>query len=445
MIFDKATWESFAKGYTVYDVAVSSSTRFWLELIEQTASPHRDPLPRTRFLSVNLKKPLTERFYFHEFGHFKFSRLAFNKGARTEVVAVDTGGHVYCYAADGDKEESSIATQLEGSDLVSAVTGLFRIGEHLYAVATDRRIFQRVNPDEWKEITKGAGGIPVDKRSLTGDAGMSFGFRSVAAFASDDVYAVGGEGDVWHFNGIRWTQLPFPSNELLYTVCCAGDGNVYITGSMGSLWVGHKERWKRLTHGTFSVPFKDSVWFAGRLWCGSDYGLWILQDGKLQAPDLPAEVRTSCGAIDVTPDGSVMLTASATGAALYDGNRWELLFSSYAFTERSAKAEARQQLGRGEERLTTHDGMQALLDIIGNDGPEASLQALADPVKLDLPALRAHSWLLLVNAISAQSGWAEYSGVVKRLIELGADPDVVDQESGLTPRALAQSMGYPLV
>ena len=177
MIFDKATWESFAQGYSVYDVAASSPTRFWLELIEQTASPHRDPLPRTRFLSVNLKKPLAERFYFHEFGHFKFSRLAFNKGVRTEVVAVDTGGHVYCYAADGDREESRVATHLEGSDLVSAVTGVFRIGEHLYAVATDRRIFQRVNPDEWTEVTKGAGGIPVEERSLTGDAGMRFGFR----------------------------------------------------------------------------------------------------------------------------------------------------------------------------------------------------------------------------------------------------------------------------
>lgn len=444
MVFDKATWESFAKGFTVYDVAISSPTRFWLELVEQTDSPHRDPLPRTRFLSVNLKKPLGERFYFHEFGHFKFSRLAFNKGARTEVVAVDLGGHVYCYAADGDREEPQIATQLEGSDFVSSVTGIFRIQEDLYAVATDRRIFQRINSGEWREIAKGAGGIPVDKRSLTGDAGMSFGFRSISAFAPDDVYAVGGEGDVWHFDGTRWTQLPFPSNELLYTVCCAGDGNVYITGNMGSLWVGRKDRWKRLAQGTFSVPFKDTAWFAGRLWCGSDYGLWVLQDGKLEVPDQPAEVRTACGVIDISPDGLTMLTASPHGAALYDGDKWELLFSSSAFAEPSKKASERQQLGRGGERLTTHDGMQALLDVIGNDGPEASLQALADPATLDLPALRAHSWLLLVNAISAQSGWAEYNQVVNRLIELGADPDAVEQESGLTPRALALSMGLPL-
>ena len=75
---------------------------------------------------------------------------------------------------------------------------------------------------------------------------LDFGFNDVDAFSKEDMYAVGGAGDVWHCDGQRWTQLPFPSNELLYTVCCAGDGNVYITGNMGALWVGRKDRWKRL-------------------------------------------------------------------------------------------------------------------------------------------------------------------------------------------------------
>lgn len=101
------------------------------------------------------------------------------------------------------------------------------------------------------------------------------------------------------------------------------------------------------------------------------------------------------------------------------------------------------ELGRGEPRVTSHDGMQALLDVIGNDGAEASMTALADPDKLELRALRAHSWLLLVNAVCAYGAFPEYVNVVKRLIELGADPDAKDEETHVTARTIAQA-GYGL-
>ncbi|UXY13674.1 hypothetical protein N8I74_10095 [Chitiniphilus purpureus] len=193
------------------------------------------------------------------------------------------------------------------------------------------------------------------------------------------------------------------------------------------------------------LPFKDMAWFDGRLWCGSDYGLWVLQDGKLiNPPDQPAAVRNACGVIDVSPDGKVMLTASPHGASLYDGRTWTLLFSAFAFAEKSPRAQARAQLGRGKARLTEHDGMQALLDVIGNDGPDASLAALAQPETLDLAALREHSWLLLVNAISAQLAWDGYDDVARRLIELGADLDAADPETGMTARAIAQTMNVSL-
>ncbi|MBT1539092.1 hypothetical protein B7R78_0018935 [Ralstonia solanacearum] len=444
MIFDRDRYDQFFKGFTVFDCAIGyDNTRYCFVLVEQTESPHRDPLPRTRFLFVRTERSVERRFYFQEFGHFDFTRVAFAEAATTpEFVAVDMEGHTFSYnGTAADEEVPGVDTRwLDGKRRAGLMT-VKRVNGEILAIGSDRFVFRRIGPKNWQELP----GLARPTERLDESAyPLDFGFADVDAFSKDDLYAVGGAGDVWHYDGQGWTQLPFPSNELLYTVCCAGDGNVYITGNMGSLWVGRKDRWKRLAQGTFSVPFKDTAWFAGRLWCGSDYGLWVLQDGKLEVPDQPAEVRTACGVIDISPDGLTMLTASPHGAALYDGDKWELLFSSSAFAEPSKKASERQQLGRGGERLTTHDGMQALLDVIGNDGPEASLQALADPAKLDLPALRAHSWLLLVNAISAQSGWAEYNQVVNRLIELGADPDAVEQESGLTPRALAQSMGLPL-
>lgn len=74
---------------------------------------------------------------------------------------------------------------------------------------------------------------------------------------------------------------PFPTNKLLYTVCCAGDGFVYIADFDGAIWKGRNEQWTQITHGGMTMPFLDMGWFDGRLWCASDYGIWVLEDDKL--------------------------------------------------------------------------------------------------------------------------------------------------------------------
>ncbi|UXY13678.1 hypothetical protein N8I74_10115 [Chitiniphilus purpureus] len=445
MICDKERYERFFKGFTVYDCAIGyDNTRYCFVLVEATNSPHRDPLPRTRFLFARMERPMERRFYYQEADYFNFTRVAYSEAnGKSEFVAVDMGSHVFWYDAPTANVEQDIPPQIPDSEYCWSVLNVARVAGRLTAIGDARQVRWRAGPDDWRSF---AASPPVPKQlAEEGKGGFEVGFNDLAAFADDDLYAVGGTGDVWHFDGKAWQQIDFPSNELLYTVCCAGDGNVYIGGKDGSLWIGRNDRWKRLLEGRFSLPFKDMAWFDGRLWCGSDYGLWVLQDGKLiNPPDQPAAVRNACGVIDVSPDGKVMLTASPHGASLYDGKTWTLLFSAFAFAEKSPRAQARAQLGRGKARLTEHDGMQALLDVIGNDGPDASLAALAQPETLDLTALREHSWLLLVNAISAQLAWDGYDDVARRLIELGADLDAADPETGMTARAIAQTMNVSL-
>lgn len=68
---------------------------------------------------------------------------------------------------------------------------------------------------------------------------------------------------------------------MLFNVCGAADGNVYMGGNNGSLWVGRGDKWKRLAADDFSVSWKGLAFFAGELWLGSDYGLWELRDGAI--------------------------------------------------------------------------------------------------------------------------------------------------------------------
>lgn len=59
------------------------------------------------------------------------------------------------------------------------------------------------------------------------------GFEDFDGWSESDTYAVGGYGDVWHFDGKGRRQIPFPTDKPLKSVCCGGDGQVYISGYEG--------------------------------------------------------------------------------------------------------------------------------------------------------------------------------------------------------------------
>lgn len=327
MIFTEETWAKVGANYSIYDCAIRSRTRQCFLMYEKQASPHRDPLPKIQFLfTYNDETDPEERYFFKNFGNFGFARLAYCESPIPNYVAVDTEAKVFGYDKDRDGEEPEHPWHVKGSDLAAVVTQVIRIGKNIYTVGGPRRMHRRAGVGQWIDVTANLA-LPkdVDKPGK----GLSYMWQDAAGFSEQDIYVAGGDGDVWRFDGKKFTQCSFPSNELLFNVCCASDGNVYVGGNMGSIYVGRENKWKKLADGSFSVRWKDIAFFAGRLWCGSDYGLWELKDGKLVRADVPADVQLVSGAIDISPDGKLMLTAGPDGAALFDGQRWEVLFSRH--------------------------------------------------------------------------------------------------------------------
>ena len=154
-------------------------------------------------------------------------------------------------------------------------------------------------------------------------------FDDIDAFAPKDIYTVGGHGRVWHYNGAAWRQCAFPSNMRLYSVCCGGDGFVYIGAQSGTVYKGRGDKWTLVHRGYSSLPFKDMVWHAGRLWCTSDYGLWSLQDDRIERVLASDEVLASAGNLAVG-DG-VMLLAGQSGVSFHDGEMWFNVFNYVDF------------------------------------------------------------------------------------------------------------------
>ena len=70
---------------------------------------------------------------------------------------------------------------------------------------------------------------------------------SVWGAARDDVYAVGKDGTVLRWDGVRWSRLAVPTDRAIFGVWGSGADDVYLVGSGGLVLhgTGRGARWSR--------------------------------------------------------------------------------------------------------------------------------------------------------------------------------------------------------
>ncbi len=338
-IFDQKNYRDYLRGYTIYDCSINNQDRYCFLLVEE--AENRDILPRTRFVLVLGDRPPAQRFGMYETGNLRFTTLA-RGTAPLEYVAVDTVSQVYSSNAQRKGEEKPIDQLIDMKTArghVGIIKKVVRAADQVYALGDFRKIYQRIGMEQWIELGMEGKGVPMPADVETGKTyPASLGFQDMSAFAPDDLYAVGGHGDVWQFDGKQWRQCALPTNAPLATVCCAGDGNVYISEMNGSVWAGRGDLWERVATGDIAWGYQpvDAVWFNGRLYLGSQEGLWGIDSKNrtvrpLRELESGAPSPTNSGRLDLSPDGKFLLTAGPYGACLHDGAGWKRLFSTFDF------------------------------------------------------------------------------------------------------------------
>ncbi len=205
-----------------------------------------------------------------------------------------------------------------------SINRIARVGGMAYAVGRYRSAFRREGPSLWKLCTS-------QLTSLTDDqlkSASKYGFNDLHGLTESDMYAVGGHGDVWHFNGSRWRQCDFPSNKQLGTVTVAPDGQVYISGEGGHLWVGREDSWKLLHRGSSSVLFNDSRWFDGKLWLCSSLQLRVWDGEQLRRPTHKGGDIVYTGHMDAHE--GLLVIAGQRSVNAFDGSEWHTLIRPFA-------------------------------------------------------------------------------------------------------------------
>lgn len=231
-----------------------------------------------------------------------------------QLVAVDRIGQVFSAGVKAGGFESDIPGGKGKGPSRGVVDKIKPLNGFLYGCGDPRSVFKRTGVNQWQEI----GPLPPAGKG-------EVGFRDFDGFSESDIYAAGGRGDVWHYDGQEWRRISFPTNMWLESVCCGQDGFVYIGAQSGTVFRGRGDQWMLIHQGDLSLAFKDMVWFGDRVYATNDYGLWEIQGESVQRSNEPIEITNCAGNLSAA-DG-VMLMAGAYGAALHNGNGWTRLFS----------------------------------------------------------------------------------------------------------------------
>jgi hypothetical protein len=321
---------------------------------------------------------------FHGFHRPKSCVLS---GKSQAFVAVDFGGGVVSQPwGEGDRK-FAIEPRIPLIRQVSVLSARAIAGK-AYIAGNLRTVFRRDKPGVWTCLS----GNDLSARDAKNIEGREFGFEDVGGFAEDDIYACGGQGDLWHYDGNTWTMLDCPTNEFLTCLCCADNGTVYVGGRRGILLEGRADEWRIVSSGSTTAVEEDDptvaidtdivdlAWFKGRLFIAAEFrGILEYSDGSIRpasglsrmVPNPPVddepesnitdrnlELLAEAGASEealnlasmpisfqgegilapgglhsLSTDGNILVVGGSSKVAAYDGEHWRIVYAPHGLDE----------------------------------------------------------------------------------------------------------------
>jgi hypothetical protein len=180
------------------------------------------------------------------------------------------------------------------------------IGGKAYAVGLRGMAYRLDGLKQWIRIDEG---LP-----------STFNAQAIHGFSDSDIYVVGRNGAVWHFDGRAWTECDIPVSENLYAVNCAENGMVYIAGHGGTLVQGRSNKWAAIKQEDTTTDIWDLQWFGDGLFVSTINGVFRLSQGRLSAVDFGKDSPKTSYQLSAAPD--VLWSIGRKDVVSFDGKKW---------------------------------------------------------------------------------------------------------------------------
>ncbi len=294
------------QNYHTVGVCVASPAHFCILLQEDEIQEGKTSV-WTRFCLHNLERTEEERWGYRQFEGGWASPIAVHSKFKEFLVA-DRAGDVYYFGLGKNK-------QYEPS--TGGIIGLKNIDGSIYGVGASRSVRKRLDTGGWN-LSQELKNIPGAQQA------SGKGFKDIDGFSQNDIYAVGGERDVWHFDGEDWTPLDISRRPFFCTcVVCAEDGYVYIGGENGVIARGRGDIWKTYYPEDHEEDFKSIVSYRGRVFAGTEEDTFIIGEDLIPQPyDFEGQLRPIAGRFMYTAYDRLLIASNFNQVAFFDGEKW---------------------------------------------------------------------------------------------------------------------------
>lgn len=192
------------------------------------------------------------------------------------------------------------------------IMDLRQIAGSWYAVGGHHQIYREDN-GRWN---------PIDSSVfIPGEEGEAKILLSIDGNSETDIYTVGFNGVIFHYNGISWKLLDSPTNLGLQRVLCISKEEIYICGYGNSLYRGNKKEWRALTEPDDAITYWDMAYFKGRVYVCTKKKLFEIQNDQLKEVNIP--VKGPLGFYRMDSDEYELWTCGNECLLKFDGENWE--------------------------------------------------------------------------------------------------------------------------
>lgn len=222
-------------------------------------------------------------------------------------AAVGWGGQVVVAAGAESRREG-----LERRDGEVAVPRAARlIDGAIHTAGLRRQVFRRSGEGRWNAIDQGVAASAPDP---------PVGFNAIDGFSTDEIYAVGLDGEIWTRGGGIWRKLAAPTNVHLHCLCCAANGKAYAGGRNGVLLEGRGDSWALIDVGLEETIW-SLQWFEANLFLVCDSEIYRVAEGTAELVGNPLLEAEDFHTISL--GGQSLWFFASKAVVRFDGSRWD--------------------------------------------------------------------------------------------------------------------------
>lgn len=238
--------------------------------------------------------------------------------APRQACSLSEEGDVEFYSSAGSKTEKingAGAGNAEGGR--GHMTRIRHIGYTLYACGYAGQVYKRQN-EKWERFDAGIEDkIPASFN--TNDNPLDL--IDIHGLHEADIYTVGSDGFIAHYDGNKWSVLSSATDACLYGILVQSESEVWIAGSNGTVLRGSaKSGFKLINRRMLDCDFYSIARFNNDYYIGASDGLYIITHEQIMRVDLSEQLIE----VDSVEEKNGALWALSSGKLIkYDGITWK--------------------------------------------------------------------------------------------------------------------------